>query len=98
MNFENGERFLQDIWIMMLLFSAGNSLKKVFLKVQWISLRRQGMPMVMILRSLDYSPDKNDIRMSYNNIGAKASLSSLTMDSTNFSYDFDMYYNYFHQY
>lgn len=45
---------------------------------------------------LDYSPDKSDIRMRYNNIGAKASLSSLTLDSAKFAYDFDMFYNYFH--
>ena len=44
----------------------------------------------------DYSPDKKDIRMNYYNIGAKASLSSSTLDSTSFAYDFDMYYNYFY--
>ena len=44
----------------------------------------------------DYSPAKKDIRLGYNNIGAKASLSSLTLDSTSFSYDFDIYYNYFY--
>lgn len=43
-----------------------------------------------------YSPDKSDIRMRYNNVGAKASLSSLTLDSTSFSYDFDFYYNFFY--
>lgn len=45
----------------------------------------------------NYSPGKKEIRMPYNNIGAKASLYSLTLDSTEFSYDFDIYYNYFHQ-
>ena len=35
--------------------------------------------------------------MSYYNIGAKASYSSLNLDSTEFYYDFDIYYNYFHQ-
>ena len=45
---------------------------------------------------LDYFPEKKDIRMPYYNIGAKASLSSLTMDSTEFYYDFELYYNYFH--
>jgi hypothetical protein len=45
---------------------------------------------------LDYSPGKSDIRMRYNNIGAKASLASSTMDSTSFSYHFDVYYNYFY--
>ena len=43
-----------------------------------------------------YSPAKKDIRIGYNNIGAKASLSSLTLDSTSFSYDFDIYYNFFY--
>jgi hypothetical protein len=44
---------------------------------------------------LDYNPQKQDIRMGYYNIGAKASLSSLSLDSTEFYYDFDIYYNYF---
>jgi len=44
----------------------------------------------------DYSPEKSDIRMRYNNIGAKASLSSITLDSSSLSYDFDLYYNFFH--
>ena len=35
--------------------------------------------------------------MNYNNIGAKASYSSLNLDSAEFYYDFDIYYNYFHQ-
>jgi hypothetical protein len=43
-----------------------------------------------------YSPAKKDIRLGYNNIGANASLSSLTLDSTSFSYDFDIFYNYFY--
>jgi len=43
----------------------------------------------------NYSPAKNDIRLGYNNIGAKASLASLTLDSTSFSYDFDIFYNFF---
>jgi len=45
---------------------------------------------------LDYDPNKEDIRMAYYNIGAKASFSSLNLDSTEFIYDFDIYYNYFH--
>jgi hypothetical protein len=45
---------------------------------------------------LDYSPDKEDIRIGYDNIGARASLSSLTLDSSKFSYDFDAYYNFFY--
>jgi hypothetical protein len=44
----------------------------------------------------DYSPEKKDIRLDYFNIGTKASLSSMTLDSTNFCYDFDIHYNYFH--
>jgi hypothetical protein len=46
---------------------------------------------------LDYDPQKKDIRMNYNNIGAKSSFSSVNLDSTEFYYDFDIYYNYFHQ-
>jgi hypothetical protein len=45
---------------------------------------------------IDVSPPKRDLRMRYNNLDAKASLSSLTLDSTSFSYDFDVYYNYFY--
>jgi len=44
----------------------------------------------------EYSPDKKDIRLGYLNFGGKVSLSSLTLDSTRFAYDFDMYYNYFY--
>jgi hypothetical protein len=44
----------------------------------------------------DYNPANKDIRMTYTNIGAKASLTSLTLDSTDLSYDFDIYYNYFY--
>jgi hypothetical protein len=44
----------------------------------------------------DPPPDKRDTRIGYGNLGAQASLSSITMDSTSFSYDFDMYYNYFY--
>jgi len=43
-----------------------------------------------------YSPAKKDIRIGYDNIGAKASLSSLTLDSTSLSYDFAVFYNYFY--
>jgi hypothetical protein len=45
----------------------------------------------------DYDPKKSDIKMNYTNIGAKASYSSARLDSADFMYDFDMYYNYFHQ-
>jgi len=41
-----------------------------------------------------YSPAKKDIRRGYYSAGAKASLSSLTLDSTSFSYKFDVFYNY----
>jgi hypothetical protein len=44
----------------------------------------------------DYTPVKKDIRLGYTNVGAKASLSSITLDSTNFSYDFDVFYNFFY--
>ena len=43
----------------------------------------------------NYSPAKKDIRLGYDNLGGKVSLASLTMDSTHFSYDFDVYYNFF---
>jgi len=43
----------------------------------------------------DYLPSKKDIRIPYNNLGAKVSLSSSTLDSTEFSYDFMFSYNYF---
>jgi hypothetical protein len=45
---------------------------------------------------MDFTPEKSDIRMRYNNLGAKASLSSLTLDSADLSYKFDVYYNYFY--
>jgi hypothetical protein len=45
---------------------------------------------------MDFTPEKSDVRMRYNNLGAKASLSSLTLDSAIFSYKFDIYYNYFY--
>jgi hypothetical protein len=45
---------------------------------------------------IDVSPPKRYLRMRYNNLGAKASLSSLTLDSTSFSYDFNVYYNFFY--
>jgi hypothetical protein len=43
---------------------------------------------------VSYNPPKKDISINYNTIGAKASFSSLTLDSADFSYDFDVYYNY----
>jgi hypothetical protein len=45
---------------------------------------------------INYSPAKKDIRLGYNNLGANASLSSLTTDSTDFSYNFDIWYNFFY--
>ncbi len=45
---------------------------------------------------VNYSPTKKDTRLNYNDIGAKASLSSMTLDSTSFSYDFDLYYDFFY--
>jgi hypothetical protein len=44
----------------------------------------------------DYSPARKDIRMNYNNIGAKASLSSLTTDSARFFYKLDINYDFFY--
>lgn len=46
---------------------------------------------------LDYNPGKKDIRMNYNNIGAKATYSSANLDSTELFYNFNIYFNYFHQ-
>jgi hypothetical protein len=43
----------------------------------------------------DYSPTKKEIRIPYHNIGAKASFSSLTLDSADFAYDFHLSYDYF---
>lgn len=43
-----------------------------------------------------YAPEKEDIRMRYNNIGAKTSFSSATLDSTELSYDVNLRYDYFH--
>ena len=46
--------------------------------------------------TLSYSPTKKEILIGNYNLGAKASLSSTTLDSTSFSYKFDIHYNYFH--
>jgi hypothetical protein len=43
----------------------------------------------------DYYPSNKEIRLPYTNLGAKASLSSLTLDSADFSYNFHASYNYF---
>jgi len=44
---------------------------------------------------VNYTPEKKDISVGYYNIGANASYSSVNMDSADFSYDFDVYYNFF---
>jgi hypothetical protein len=47
--------------------------------------------------TLIYSSDKKETLNSYYNVGAIASLASITLDSASFSYDFDMHYNYFYK-
>jgi hypothetical protein len=42
-----------------------------------------------------YEPLNKEIRLSYNNLGADISFSSLTLDSSNFAYDFDIHYDLF---
>lgn len=42
-----------------------------------------------------YDPEKKDIRIPYSKIGASLSFASLTLDSSDFSYDFDVAYSYF---
>jgi hypothetical protein len=44
-----------------------------------------------------YDPDNRDIRMGYNNFGADLSFASLTLDSSSYSYDFGLSYDYFYQ-
>ena len=44
---------------------------------------------------LDYDPSNKDIRIPYNNLGVKTGLSSINLDSTNFSYDFHLSFDYF---
>jgi len=44
---------------------------------------------------LNYSPEKKDIRINYYNPGANLSFSSTTLDSTSFTYDFNLDYNFF---
>jgi hypothetical protein len=43
-----------------------------------------------------YEPANKEIRIDNYNLGAKATLSSTTLDSSSFSYKFDIHYNYFH--
>ena len=42
-----------------------------------------------------YNPSKKEIRLPYNNFGADLSFASLNLDSTSFSYDFDLAWDYF---
>ncbi len=42
-----------------------------------------------------YSPSRNEIRIPYNNIGADLSFAYLNLDSTSFSYDFDVSWDFF---
>jgi hypothetical protein len=44
----------------------------------------------------NYSPAKKDIKLPYYNAGWKGSLSSLNLDSADFSYDFDLSYDFFY--
>jgi len=44
----------------------------------------------------DYDPVKKEILMGYNNAGARLSFASLTLDSSSFSYDFDINYDFFY--
>jgi hypothetical protein len=43
----------------------------------------------------DYDPSKKDIKLVYNNIGVKSSFASLNLDSSDLSYDFELFYNFF---
>ncbi len=43
----------------------------------------------------DYFPSNKETKLPYSNMGAKASFSSLTLDSTKFAYDFRASFNYF---
>jgi len=43
----------------------------------------------------DYFPSAKETRLTYHNLGAKASLSSLTLDSTEFSYNFHVSVDHF---
>jgi hypothetical protein len=44
----------------------------------------------------DFSLDRKNVKMGYNNLGADLSFGSLTLDSTRFSYDIDLNYDYFY--
>lgn len=44
----------------------------------------------------NYEPEKKDIRLKYYNAGAQIGLASVNLDSTSFSYDFGLSYDFFH--
>jgi hypothetical protein len=44
---------------------------------------------------ITYSAEKKDIRLNYYNPAANLSFSSITLDSTSFTYDFNLYYDFF---
>jgi hypothetical protein len=44
----------------------------------------------------NYEPEKKDIRLNYYNAGAQIGLASVKLDSTGFSYDFGLSYDFFH--
>jgi hypothetical protein len=44
----------------------------------------------------DYSPSKKDIRINYENAEAQLGFKSANTDSSNFAYNFNLDYNYFH--
>ena len=44
---------------------------------------------------VDYVAKNKDIRLNYNNLGLNTSFASLNLDSTDFSYDFDVNYDIF---
>jgi hypothetical protein len=47
---------------------------------------------------VDFPLSKKDVRRKYDDVGAQVSFSSLTLDSADFSYDFDLSYDYFSTY
>jgi hypothetical protein len=44
---------------------------------------------------MDYDPSNTDTRIPYNNFGVKTGLASINLDSTDFSYDYHLSFNYF---
>lgn len=46
--------------------------------------------------TLDYFPKKKDTRLGYGDIGANLSVSSTTLDSSRFAYDFNLGFDYFY--